>query len=258
MLPPECEMASTSTQAPGAAVLAPSLPSPAPSDASSVFSYRPLPHPRPSPLKPGSRPENSLIAFLDHELLQVSRKYAKKFSDGGYTDAAGIADDLENLVDLLWVSSTPSLQTQYLLQIANSFNDYISSFPPRLRSTLRLLDKLDRCFHSLITGSSADSYAPLSPALSGYRMNMTERVRLKSVIERTRLHVVGLAEGMMEAPDPPAEEDVPDVGGRGPEDSPVDALDENSGGEDEALEIELSKVYERSLVEIGESLEREE
>ncbi|PUU75555.1 hypothetical protein B9Z19DRAFT_1131100 [Tuber borchii] len=248
-----------SAQASGGASLPPSLPSPAPSDASSVFSYRPLPHPRPSPLKPGSRPENSLIAFLDHELLQVSRKYAKKFNDGGYTDAVEIADDLEKLVDLLWVSSTPSLQTQYLLQIANSFNDYISSFPPRFKSTLRLLDKLDRCFHSLITGSSTDSYAPLSPALSGYRMNMTERVRLKSVIERTRLHVVGLAEGMTEAPDPPTEESVPDVGNRESENSLVDAMDGDSEEEEyEALEMELSRVYERCLVEIGESLKREE
>ncbi|KAG0138053.1 hypothetical protein HOY82DRAFT_546243 [Tuber indicum] len=246
-----------STQASGGAFLSPSLPSPAPSDASSVFSYRPLPHPRPSPLKPGSRPENSLIAFLDHELLQVSRKYAKMFNDGGYTDAAEIANDLEKLVDLLWVSSTPSLQIQYLLQIANSFNDYISSFPPRFESTLGLLDKLDRCFHSLITGSSANSYVP-SLALSGSRMNMTERVRLKSIIERTRLHVVGLAEGMMEVPDPPAGEDVPGVGDQEPGNSPVDALGGDSEEGGEALEIELSRVYERSLVEIGESLKREE
>ena len=104
MLFPNHRMASA--QASEGASLPPSLPSPAPSDASSVFSYRPLPHPRPSPLKPGSRPENSLIAFLDHKLLQVSRKYAKKFNDGGYTDAVQIADDLEKLVDLLWVSST--------------------------------------------------------------------------------------------------------------------------------------------------------
>ncbi|RPA97534.1 hypothetical protein L873DRAFT_1809582 [Choiromyces venosus 120613-1] len=247
----------TSSQASGGGFLLPSLPSPTPSDASSVFSYRPLPHPRPSPLKPGSRPENSLIAFLDQELLQVSRKYAKKFNDGGYTDSAEIADDLEKLVDLLWVSATPSLQTPYLLQIANSFNDYISSFSPRFKSTLRLLDKLDRCFHSLITGSSTDSYAPLSPALSGHKMNMTERVRLKSVIERTRLHVVGLAEGIMQAPDPPTE-DVPDVGDRESKNAQVDAVDEDPEEEDEALEIELSRVYERSLAEIGETLKREE
>jgi len=89
---------------------------------------------------------------------------------------------------------------------------------------------------------------------------MTERVRLKSVIERTRLHVVGLAEGMTEAPDPPTGESVPDVGDRESENSLVDAMDGDSEEEeeDEALEMELSRVYERCLVEIGESLKREE
>lgn len=89
---------------------------------------------------------------------------------------------------------------------------------------------------------------------------MTERVRLKSVIERTRLHVVSLAEGMTEAPDPPTEESVPDVGDRESENSLVDAMDGDSEEEEEyeALGMELSRVYERCLVEIGESLKREE
>jgi len=87
---------------------------------------------------------------------------------------------------------------------------------------------------------------------------MTERVRLKSVIERTRLHVVGLAEGMTEAPDPPTEEGVSDVGDRESDNPSVDAMDGDSEEEDEALEMELSRVYERCLVEIGESLRREE
>jgi len=86
---------------------------------------------------------------------------------------------------------------------------------------------------------------------------MTERVRLKSVIERTRLHVIGLAEGMTKAPDPPTE-GVPDVGDRESENPPADAMDGDSEEEDEALEMELSRVYERCLVEIGESLKREE
>jgi len=87
---------------------------------------------------------------------------------------------------------------------------------------------------------------------------MTERVRLKSVIERTRLHVVGLAEGMTGAPDPPTEEGVSDVGDRESDNPSVGAMDGDSEEEDEALEMELSRVYERCLVEIGESLRREE
>jgi hypothetical protein len=88
-------------------------------------------------------------------------------------------------------------------------------------------------------------------------MNMTEKVRLRSVIERTRLHIVKLAEGERAAPDPPTET-APDIGDRR---DGVDTMGEDSGGEDEegeneALEIEVARVYERSLVEIGEGLGR--
>lgn len=85
---------------------------------------------------------------------------------------------------------------------------------------------------------------------------MTEKVRLKSVIERTRLHVVRLMEGSVSAPDPPTES-VRDIGER------TDIMDIEIGGEtdvdgdnieDEEWEIEVAKIYDRSLVQIGESL----
>ena len=152
-----------------------------------------------------------------------------------------------------------TLQTHYLLQIANSFNDYISSFPPQLKPTLQLIDKLDRCFYSLATGSAVDTSTPLPSSLAAYRMNMTERVRVRSVIERTRLHVIKLAEGEGAAPDPPTES-APDIGDRGDEEGIAGGAsgDEDEEDENEALEIELSRVYDRSLTEIGESLKREE
>lgn len=82
---------------------APSLPS---SNNSTIF-YHILPSPRSSgPLKPGSRSESNLIIYLDDQLLQVSRKYAKKYHEGGYTTIKAIVEDLEQLVDILWVSST--------------------------------------------------------------------------------------------------------------------------------------------------------
>jgi Subunit 11 of the general transcription factor TFIIH len=119
------------------------------------------------------------------------------------------------------------------------------------------LDKLDRCFYTLITGLAVDSSTPLSPAFEVYKMNTTEKVRLKSVIERTRLHVITLAEGGNTEPDPPTES-VPDIGER---DTHVDAMDEDpmeeGEDEDEDLEIMVAKVYDRSLVEVGESLKRD-
>ncbi|KAH0606713.1 uncharacterized protein H6S33_003547 [Morchella sextelata] len=236
----------------------PSLPSPAPSDVSTT-SYHTLPHPRSSgPLKAGSRPESNLIAYLDVQLLEVSRKYAKKFHEGGYFDIKTIAEDLERLVDVLWVSSTPTLQIHYMLQMANSFNDYLASFPPHLKVTLRLLDTFDRCFYTLITETSADPSTPLPPAFSAYQMNMTEKVRLKSMIERTRLHVVKLLESGRGAPDPLTE----NAGNFGERNEQIDIDTENetevdgcgSYADDEELEIEVSKVYDRCMVQLGEGL----
>ncbi|KAH8144297.1 uncharacterized protein LAJ45_11730 [Morchella importuna] len=89
----------------------PSLPSPAPSDVSTT-SYHSLPHPRSSgPLKAGSRSESNLIAYLDVQLLEVSRKYAKKFHEGGYFDIKTIAEDLEsNSSNTLYASDGELLQ----------------------------------------------------------------------------------------------------------------------------------------------------
>lgn len=164
---------------------------------------------------------------------------------------------LESLEKEILKGLLATLQIHYLLQMANSFNDYLASFPPQLEPTLRLLDTFDRCFYTLITGSSVDPSIPLSPAVSVYRMNMTERVRLKSIVERTRLHIVKLAGGRMVAPDPPTE------GVQGTGDRAEDGMDirngdetgsDGDGPEDEHLEIEVASVYDRSLVEIGENL----
>lgn len=86
-------------------------------------------------------------------------------------------------------------------------------------------------------------------------MNMTEKVRLKSVIKRTRLHIVKLADRNMSA----STDSVRDTGSNNDDDE----MDIGTGNEtdidgddvgDEELEIEVAKVYNRSLVQIGEGL----
>ena len=67
---------------------------------------RPLPTPRSSPLKPGSRHETALIRFLDGGLLNVSRKYAKKYTSDGYYHIQSVVSDLQKLVDLIWISAS--------------------------------------------------------------------------------------------------------------------------------------------------------
>lgn len=89
---------------------------------------------------------------------------------------------------------------------------------------------------------------------------MTEKVRLKSIIERTRLHVIKLLEGGTLVPDSLKES------AQGTDDRADGGMDIGVGNEtdvdgdnveEEGWEIEVAKVYGRSLVQIGESLKQE-
>jgi len=103
-------------------------------------------------------------------------------------------------------------------------------------------------------------------------MNMTEKVRLKSVVERTRLDVVKLAEfenvggGVVEPVDVPTGS-VKDIGepkveewmqlgegGTGTDMDVDETEDEDEQDRDLEWETEVSRVYERVLQEIGDEL----
>ena len=77
----------TMSQLPGG-FLPPPLPSPSPS---TVSSPRPttLPHPRPHPLRPGSSKEETTRRWVENALLQVSRRYVKKFQPEEMRDEGG-------------------------------------------------------------------------------------------------------------------------------------------------------------------------
>lgn len=80
-----------------------------------------LPQSRSNPLKPGSSKESSFILYVDRKLLDVSRRYEKRFNIGfegelaltgearGYESFDEVAKDLENVVDVVWVSGTRML-----------------------------------------------------------------------------------------------------------------------------------------------------
>jgi len=91
--------------------LIPSLPVSMGSCRGIIGKQRPLPAPRPTPLKPGSKHETALVRFLDDGLLDISRKYTKKYTPGGYYDIQPMIQDLEKLVDLIWISATREFTT---------------------------------------------------------------------------------------------------------------------------------------------------
>ena len=167
-----------------------------------------------------------------------------------------------------------TLQIQYLLQIANNFNDYLSSFALDLKVTFTFLDVLDRCFYALITGNSANpDSTPISMPIASTTFSTTEKVRLNSIIQRTRLHLVRIIDegpsNLPESENPeehlPADVDSAPESASGGETPSTDITDANMGDneedeEEEEEEVEwemaLARIYELSLNEVGEQLQR--
>lgn len=111
-------MSSASDSAGPGGFLQPTLPSPTATSQSPPAGKEILPQPRSTPLKPGSAKESSFINYVDKKLLNISRRYEKRFNttfeddsasgiEGrGYESYAELASDLEGLIDVVWVSST--------------------------------------------------------------------------------------------------------------------------------------------------------
>lgn len=105
------DMSNTTNEAGG--FLIPSLPSPAPSHASTGSTSSNLPQPRSNPLKAGSAKEEAARRFVEGRLLHISRRYVKKFQtveEGeefpGYHSMVEVSKDLGDVVDVLWLSGT--------------------------------------------------------------------------------------------------------------------------------------------------------
>ncbi|RYP93608.1 hypothetical protein DL770_000240 [Monosporascus sp. CRB-9-2] len=197
------------------------LPSPAPSTASSRAAAR-LPAPRSRPLAPGSRKEDYARDYVSQRLLHVSRRYVKKHGipnddgvDGGpaevpgYDSADELCRDLEEVVDVLWFSGTPSLQIPYLINVAHSLTTYLASFAPAPRPTFALLQKLDHCFASLLVGrdvKTRDQLPGFQRGLGG-GLSRTDMVRLKSIADETRMLVAVVMSGEADVEDDSDDDD---------------------------------------------------
>ncbi|KAL5358941.1 ribosomal small subunit assembly protein [Aspergillus floccosus] len=193
-------------------------------------------------------------------LLMINRRHAKKFSSAfddqsqqeterGYESFKEVVKDIEGVVDVLWVSGTPSLQIPYLISLAVLVNSYLPEYPFSPKATFRLLRKLDSVFTALLTGEDAETGMPL-PGFENRRnvVSMTEKVRIKSIAESCRVAVVD------------AREQVDEPGGDEDESS-----DENDDDEDEVFadeyagapgrwEMEAARVYEKTIQLLGDEL----
>ena len=228
--------------------------SPAGSTASSTTSGIPhgrnLPLPRATPLKPGSKKETALINYLDDKLLRISRRYGKKFSNSendkddskGYESFDEVVEDLDPVFSIIWVSGTPTLQVPYLLTLAGLFCSYMPAFPFST-SMFRLVKRLDEGFAYLLR-SSQDHFA--SSNRSTYQVSMTDKVRIKSLAEETRVVAVEVAsDNAVELDESESEEDAYAS-------IAVDAQEHEQ--ETDYVSMSLSKIYRRTIEILGDSL----
>lgn len=104
----------------------------------------------------------------------------------------------------------------------------------------RLLDKLDVAFASLVQGKDAETGETL-PGCEGRRgVSGTEKVRIKSLIERTRVVVVEvMTEGEYETEE-----------GNG-QDRNEEMMDMDAETD---FAMEIARIYDRTLVELGDTL----
>ncbi|RMD42729.1 hypothetical protein DV735_g2455, partial [Chaetothyriales sp. CBS 134920] len=152
-----------------------------------------LPPARRNPLQPGSQKEISLLFYLDNETRRIQRRYGKKFpafeeaddDAPGYTSIDQVVEDIDPLLDLAWVSATPSIRIQYLLALAGTLVSYMPAFPFSLK-LFPILRKFDEAFAAL---------ARTPPPQNGGRapVSRTDKVRIKSLAANARVAVVNVA-----------------------------------------------------------------
>lgn len=95
--------------------LQPHLPSPPQSsNGSQAVNGLVLPIARSYPIKRGSGKESAVIDHVDAKLLEISRRYEKRFNPGsgkgveadGYETFGEAAKDLDAITDVVWVTGT--------------------------------------------------------------------------------------------------------------------------------------------------------
>lgn len=151
--------------------------------------------------------------------------------------------------------TSASLQTPYLLTIALTTCSCLPSFPFSPRATFRLLHKLDLAFCSLLRGADAET-GDILPGFEGGRgrLSTTEKVRMRGLVERSRVTVVEVAaKGESLTDDGNTMQTEDDLTTDSDEDKILDEL--RVEGNHGRWEMEIARVYEKTIVELGIALD---
>jgi Subunit 11 of the general transcription factor TFIIH len=194
----------------------------------------------------------------------------------GYEGFRDVAKDVGEVIDVVWVSGTreylylriyidictwmdgltdlASLQIPYLISLAGLVNTYLPEYPSggtsATKPIFRLLRKFDVMFASLLVGEDVESGVPLSGFEGGSVVSMTEKVRIKSVAETSRIVVVEMEVGDVDVYDDEDEDEEEEYG--------MDIDEDIDGIESRTWEMEAARVYERTIQYLGDELGRAE
>lgn len=130
----------------------------------------------------------------------------------------------------------------------------IPAFPASPRHLFRLLRKLDHAFASLLQGRDVDTGEQLPGFPYGRKVSTTEKVRIKSLVERSRIAVTRLfSAGDFDEDD--ENEEGPDAETLDGELVMDDGVGDPSGGLSDNWDLESAKVYDKTLQEIGDTMD---
>lgn len=168
------------------------------------------------------------------------------------------------------MTSIANLQVPYLLNLAVLTTEFLPMFPTSERSTsatFRLLSKSDEAFSSLLTGHDTTTGEPLPGFDAGRKLSTTDKVRLKGIVDRTRLTVVRVMSGESvvgdESDDGEAMETDTDGEGQSSTRRARDTVgfegfenndDDEEEGEEESEEHNIATVYQKTIGELGDVL----
>jgi Subunit 11 of the general transcription factor TFIIH len=145
--------------------------------------------------------------------------------------------------------SIATLQIPFLLSLAGIFADYLPAFPFAERPTICLADKLDQAF-AILLSQDRDPALAVATDTSHHLVSVTDRVRIRSVIESTRIIAVE-ASAKKPASASGGSQDVSENF----TDTDYDDFTPDSHRHDrDSLNMSISKIYEGSLSILGDSL----
>lgn len=231
-------------------------------------------------MRSGSAKEQTIRAYVDNQLMHIQRRFVKKSVAAkpgddivGYKTVGELCKDVEALLDILWLSGTPALQIPYLLNIANEFTEWVTKFPPQPEPLFTVLNKLDYCFASLLAGRDVDTKETLPGFENGFRgvITKTDMVRCKSIVEQTRVVIVDVmskqpgedvrSEDESENEEEDTEKEITeaettDAEGDYSAAESTGFVDPNWEDPDDELYMDVARVYEKTLVQLGEVMDQ--